>query len=229
MDYKKNYRYFENKKLLLYVGAGLLILGVILWILPRSRDYGFIIYILSVLSILSGGVIFVVTLSMRANDKKIDESVETAFSRFEDETLERYDLYERQLHYVESAVIEGYKYFEGSFLRRDREGRYRTEIYAVTHVYFVEEGLCIGSREVSLIEDKQTDKSEDIPYSMVDRAYLTDDELIYKKGKKTIPVRYQTLHILKTDGSEFSAQAHSSQALDKLVSDINHIKERKAK
>ena len=63
----------------------------------------------------------------------------------------------------------------------------------------------------------------------VDRAYLTDDELIYKKGKKTIPVKYQTLHILKTDGSEFSAQAHSSQALDKLVSDINHIKERKAK
>ena len=227
MDYKKNYRYFENKKLLLYVGAGLLILGVILWILPRSRDYGFIIYILSVLSILSGGVIFVVTLSMRANDKKIDESVETAFSRFEDETLERYDLYERQLPYLESVLIESYKYFDGSYLRRDKEGRYRTEIYSKTHVYFVEEGICIGSKEISLIKDEQTDRSEQIPYGQIEKAYLTDDQTVYKKGSKTVPVGYQTLHIKKTDGTEFTAQSHSSQMLDTLVSDINHTKERK--
>ncbi len=227
MDYKKNLRYFENKKLLLYCSAGLLVLGIILWILPRSADNGFVMYILSVLSIVTGGAVFGISMTLRSNDKKIDENISDAFKLFEEETLQKFDLYERQLPYLESVLIESYKYFDGSYLRRDKEGRYRTEIYSKTHVYFVEEGICIGSKEISLIKDEQTDRSEQIPYGQIEKAYLTDDQTVYKKGSKTVPVGYQTLHIKKTDGTEFTAQSHSSQMLDTLVSDINHTKERK--
>lgn len=228
MDYKKNIKYFENKKILMYGSAVLLAVGVILWFGPFwSPDNYFVMYIFSVLSIIIGGVIFAITLGKRSNDKKIDEQINEVLKHFEEETLQKYDLYERQLPYVESAVIEGYKYFDGSLLRRDKDGKFRTEIYVKTHVYFTEEELCIGSKEISLIKDEQADKSEKIPYANIKKACLSDDETIYKKGNKTVPVKYQTLHIVKTDGTEFTAQTRSSQTVDTLVSDINHIRERK--
>lgn len=227
MDYKKNIRYFENKKPLLYCSAGLLVLGIVLWVLPRSADNWFVMYCLAVFCVIAGGAVFGISLTMRSNDRKIEENIRDAFDLFEEETLKRFDLYERQLPYISSVFMESYKYFDGSYLRRDREGKYRTEIYAETHVYFTEEGLCIGSMEISLIKDEKTDKSEQIPYADIEKAYLTDDETLYKKGSKTVPVKYQTLHIRKNDGTEFTAQAHSSRTLDTLVSDINHIKEKK--
>lgn len=228
MDYKKNVKYFENKKIMLYGSAALLAVGVILWFGPFwSRDNYFVMYIFSVLSIIVGGIIFAVTLGSRSTDKKIDEQINEAFKHFEEETLQKYDLYERQLPYVESALIEGYKYYDGSFLHRDKDGKYRTDIYFKTHVYFTEEGLCLGSKEVSLIKDEQNDKSEQIPYVTIKSAYLSEDETVYVKGNKTVPVKYQTLHIAKTDDSEFISQVKSSQAVDTLVSDINHIRERK--
>ena len=226
MDYKKNLKYYQNKKLLLFGSAALFAVGVLLWILPRSADNRFVMYILSVLCIIVGGVVLIFTVSSRANDKKIDEDVTDALKLFEDETLQRFDLYERQLPYVESAVLEGYKYFEGSYLRRDKQGKYRTEIYAKTHVYFVPEELCIGAYEISLIEDKKTDKSEAVKYADIEKAYLTDDCTEYKKGKKSINVKYQTLHIKKKDGEELTFQAYSSETLDRLCEDINHIIER---
>lgn len=226
MDYKKNLKYYQNKKIMLIGSAALLAVGVLLWILPRSADNRFVMYILSVLSILVGGVALIITVTARSNDKRIDEDVEDAFKLFEEETLERFDLYERQLPYVESAVLEGYKYFESSYLRRDKSGRYRTEIYAKTHVYFVNDELCIGAWEISLIEDKKTDKSVSVKYSDIEKAYLTDDFTAYKKGKKSINVKYQTFHIKKKDGDELTFQAYSSEALDRLREDINHIIEK---
>lgn len=226
MDYKKNLRYFQNKKLMLYGSAALLAVGALLWVLPRNADNRFVMYILSVILILVGGAALIITVTSRSGDKKIDEDVQDAFKLFEEETLERYDLYERQLPYVESAVLEGYKYFEGSYLRRDKQGKYRTEIYAKTHVYFVPENLCIGAYEISLIEDKKEDRSAAVPYSDIEKSYLTDDRITYKKGKKNIEVKFQTLHIKKKDGQELTYQAYSSEALDRLCEDINHIVKR---
>ena len=83
MDYKKNLKYYQNKKIMLIGSAALLAVGVLLWILPRSADNRFVMYILSVLSILVGGVALIITVTARSNDKRIDEDVEDAFKLFE--------------------------------------------------------------------------------------------------------------------------------------------------
>ena len=226
MDYQKNLRYYQNKKIMLYGSAALLAAGVLLWVFPRSAENRFIMYRLSILFILVGGAALIITVTSRASDKMIDEAVAESLKLFEEETLQRFDLYERQLPFVESAVLEGYKYFDNSYLRRDKQGKYRTEIYAKTHVYFTSEELCIGAWEISLIEDKKTDKSAAVKYADTEKAYLTDDSMIYKKGNKNTEVKYQTLHIKKKDGEELTFQAYSSEALDRLRDDINHVCER---
>ncbi|MBO4869533.1 MAG: hypothetical protein J5585_07455, partial [Clostridia bacterium] len=107
MDYKKNKKYFENKKLLLYGSAGLLLLGLLLWFGPfRSMDNRYIMNIFSVISIILGGVVFAITVGSRSTDKKIDEQITEAFKLFDEETDEKFDLYERQLNYITPAEFE---------------------------------------------------------------------------------------------------------------------------
>lgn len=221
MDYKKNLRYFENKKAMLYVGAALIAVGVVSFLLWRFTVHYYFFYP-CMLFLITGGVLFTVSKTSRSSDKSIDEAIDDTFKQFEEQTLTRFDLYDRQLPYVESALLEGYKYYDGSYIVRDKSGGYRTDVYAKTHVYFTKTELCIGAYEISLIKDDQTDKSVSIPYESIKEAYLTDGETTYNMKNKSVTVNYQTLHIKTTDG-EFTSQAQSSQTLDTLVEDINRV------
>ena len=212
MDYKKNIKYFENKKILLYGSAGLLVLGLFLWFGPfRSMDNRFIMNIFSVISVGS-----------RSTDKKIDEQVTEAFKLFDEETDEKFDLYERQLNYITPAEFEGYKYFEGSMLRRDRSGRYRTDVYVKNRVCFTADTLVVASRQISLICDETSDNSREIPYADIKCASAPDGETDYGKVK----VAYQNFTLQLNNGDVLVYQAKPSQAVDQLVSDVNHQIER---
>ena len=223
MEYKKNLKYFENKKLMLYGSAALLVLGLFLWFGPFwSRDNHYVMYIISVISIIAGGVIFAVTVSSRSSDKKIDEQVTEAFKLFDEETDEKFDLYERQLNYITPAEFEGYKYFEGSMLRRDRSGRYRTDVYVKNRVCFTADTLVIASRQISLICDETVDNSREIPYADIKSASAPDGVTAYGKVK----IAYQNFTLQLNNGDVLVYQAKPSQAVDQLVSDVNHQIER---
>ena len=222
MDYKKNLKYFENKKALLYGSAVTLALGVVLWFSRWNPDYNEIIYYISIFFILTGGIVFAITSSSRSNDKKIDETIEESFKSFEEQTISRFDLHERQLPYIESVLIEGYKYYKGSYHLRDGSGKYRTDVYAKTRVYFTKTELCIGSYEISLIKDEQTDKSVSFPYESIIRAYVKDDAAEYKLKNKSVTMHYQTFHIEAVNG-EFTAQAYISQDLDGMIGNITRM------
>lgn len=231
MDYKKNLRYFENKntkKILLYVSTVMIALSIIFFWATRWSEYYQLLYPASLIFLTAGGILFVVSKTTCSNDKVIDEAINESFKLFEEKTLKRFDLYERQLPYVESALLEGYRYYEGSYLIRDRSGKYRTDIYTKTHVYFTKTELCIGAFEISLIKDEQIDKSVLYPYESVIRAYAEDNVIEYQLKNKSQQIHYQTLHIETTTG-EFVCQVYISQYLDNLIDDINRMAKKHAK
>ena len=224
MDYKKNFKYFENKKLLLYGSGALLAIGLLLWFGPFwGPDNHYVMYIFSVLSIVLGGVVFMISVGSTSTDKKIDEQIEEAFKLFDDETNEKFDLYERQLSYVTPAQFEGYKYYEGAMVRRDRSGRYRTDIYVKNRVCFTKETVVIACREISLIKEQINDRSVEIPYADIKTASAEDGSIRY--GKAT--VKFVTVSIELNSGDTLQYQAQASQAIDQLVADVNHLAEKR--
>lgn len=230
MDYKKNINYFLNKRLRLYLGAGLLILGLVLMFGPfGDRDSGPILYILSVLSLIAGGVLFTIAVTTRSTDKKIDEDLSAAFRYFDEEKLEKFDLYERQLSYIKSVELEDYRYYEGSMIRRDKMGHYRTDLYGKMHIYFTESTLCIVETTVSLIKDEKTDNDIEVPYKDIKKAYLTDKTVKYTYGKKEISITVPILHIDCEDGSEYTYQVKPDLETDTAVEDINRLSEKAKK
>lgn len=224
MDYKKNLRYFENKKIPLYIGAAMIALGIVFLLGTRWSEFYYIMYPSSFFLLICGGIMFAVSKTSKSSDKSLDEAINESFKSFEEQTLKKFDLYERQLPYIESVLLEGYKYYEGSYLIRDGSGKYRTDVYAKTHVYFTKTELCIGSCEISFIKDEQTDKSISIPYESIKRAYMEDNVIEYKLKNKLVQIHYQTLHIETTNG-EFTCQTYVSQYLDNLLENINRMAE----
>lgn len=222
MDYKKNLRYFKNKKIPIYTGAGMIVLGIVCFLATRWSEYYLILYPASIILLIVGGIMFAVSKTSQSNDKAIDDAINESFKMFEEQTLKRFDLYERQLPYVESALLDGYKYYEGSYLLRDKAGKYRTDVYTKTHVYFTKTELCIGSYEISLIKDEQTDKSVSYPYESIKRAYAKDDVIVYKQKNIIVTIHYQTLHIETVNG-EFITQTPVSADLDALVENIGRM------
>ena len=230
MDYKKNINYFENKRLFLYGGAGLLALGLILMFGPfGDRDSGPILYILSVLSLIAGGIAFTLSVTTRSNDKKIDDDLAAAFRYFDEEKLAKFDLYERRLPYIQSVELADYEYYEGSMIRRDKAGHYRTDLFGKTHIYFTESTLCIVCTTVSLIKDEKTDEDIEVPYAAVKKAYLTDRTVAYTYGKKAVTVTVPMLHIECEDGAEHVYQVRSDLEVDTAVENINRLAEKAKK
>ncbi len=230
MDYRKNINYFENKKLLLYGGAGLLVLGLVLMFGPfGDRDNYMILYILSVLSLIAGGVAFTLAVTTRSTDKKIDEDLAEEYKYFDEEKLAKFDLYERQLTYIKSVEIEDYQYYDGSMIRRDRMSHYRTDLYGKTHIYFTENTLCVVNKNVSLIKDEKTDHDIEVPYKDIKKAFLTDKTVSYTLGKKAVTVTVPMLHIEYEAGGEDVYQVKSDLETDTAVEDINRLAEKAKK
>ena len=225
MDHKKNLRYFENKKILkimLYGSVCMITLGIICFLATHWSEYYQLLYPASFIFLIAGGILLAVSKTSCSNDKIIDEAINESFKLFEEQMLKRFDLYERQLPYVESALLEGYKFYKGSYLIRDGAGKYRTDVYTKTHVYFTKTELCIGALEISLIKDEQIDKSVSFSYKSIKMAYAEDDVIEYQLNNKSQQIHCQTFHIVTTTG-EFVCQTYISQFLDNLIADINRL------
>ena len=198
----------------------MIVLGIVCFMAARWSEYYLILYPASIILLIVGGIMFAVSKTSQSNDKVIDDAINESFKLFEEQMFKRFDLYERQLPYVESLLLEGYKYYEGSYLLHDKAGKYRTDVYTKTHVYFTKTELCIGSYEISLIKDEQIDKSVSFPYESIKKAYAEDNVIEYKLKNKSVTIRYQTFYI-ETANGEFITQANISSALDDLIENIN--------
>ena len=230
MDYKKNLNYFINKRLWLYSGAGLIALGLILMFGPfGDRDNFRILYILSVLSLVAGGVAFTASVTTRSTDKTIDEAIQSAYKYFDEEKLEKFDLYKRQLTYIQSVELADYEYYEGSMIRRDRMGHYRTDLYRKMHVYFTDHTLCIVYTSVSLIKEEKTDRDIEIPYADIKKAYLEDKTFNYTYGKKDVAITLPVLYIECENGDVHTYQVRSDLEVETMVEDINRLSDKAKK
>ena len=230
MDYRKNINYFINKRLFLYGDAGLIVLGLILTFGPfGDRDNFRILYILSLISFVFGGIAFTASVTTRSTDKTIDEAIESFYKYFDEEKLEKFDLYKRQLSYVKSVELSDYEYYEGSMIRRDKTGHYRTDLYRKMHVYFTDHTLCVVYTSVSLVKDEKTDRDIEIPYGDIKKAYLKDKTVNYKYGKKDVAITLPELYIECENGNIHIYQVRSDLEVETMVEDINRLAEKAKK
>lgn len=229
MYYDKNRRYFENKKGAFFIGLGLLAAAFILFVMPSTLDNYRIISILVVPTLIGGCVLFFGSMLRRSSEFEIDEDVDKELEGFEDKAYYHFDLYDRELHYINKAVMQGYHYFDTPYVRRDRQGVYRTDHYMKNVIYFTSEGLCAASRTVHLIDEETDDAFTGIPYTDITDVKLEKNERSYQIGKKTVIIPFYEFNIYGSDGILFSCQTRYDYAVECAVDDIKMLAEKSRK
>lgn len=229
MYYDKNRRYFENKKVAFFIGLGLLLAAFVLFVMPATLDNYRIISIIVVPTLIAGCVLFFGSIMRRSSEIEIDEDVEKELDGFEEKARMHFDLYDRELPYISTAVMERYHYYDTPYIRRDRQGEYRTDHYVKNVIYFTQEGLCAASRTVHLIDEGTEDVFYSIAYKDVTDVKLELKDKTYIIKKKEVTVPFYEFNIYGKDGLLFSCQTKRDYAVECAIDDIKMLAEKSRK
>ena len=226
MYYDKNIRYFENKKGVMYTGFLLIVAAFVLfYIWPIDEDN--IAYIPIVfLAVLITGCIMFFGLMKRSTDRDIDDNITHMLEGFEEKAYFEMDLYGKELPYINPIITRAYLYYDTPYIRRDKEGVYRTDRFVKTGIYFTRDCLYTCSRTVHLTEEGVDDEYGKIMYSDIKKAAIDPAQRIYNIGRKKVTVRYYDLNIYGDDGLLFCCQCKNDYTVECAVDDINNMAEK---
>lgn len=222
MYYDKNINYFLNKKGVLYTGFLLIAAAFVLfYVWPIDEDNIAYIPVVFLAVLVAGCVMFFGQIMKRSNEKDIDENIGTLLEGFDEKAYFEMDLYGKELPYINPIVTRAYKYYDTPYIRRDREGVYRTDRFVKTGIYFTKDSLYTCSRTVCLTEDDTKDEYGRIMYKDIKRAAIDPALRTYTIGGKKVTVRYYDLNIYGENGVIFCCQCKNDYTVECAVEDIN--------
>ncbi|MBO4422056.1 MAG: hypothetical protein J5879_01350 [Clostridia bacterium] len=224
MYYDKNVRYFENKKFVLYTGFILMVSAIVLFYAwPIDMDNVLYLPFIFMVILVTGCVMFFGSLMKRSSERNINEDIEHELKDFEEKAYFDLDMYGKELPYINSIKAESYRYYETPYVRRDREGIYRTDVYVKTLIYFSEDTLRAASRSICLTHEDTHDDYTYINYKDIVRAAVDPAQRIYTVGRKRVVIRYYDLNIYGENGILFSCQCRNDYTVECAVEDINNL------
>ncbi|MBP5208915.1 MAG: hypothetical protein J6330_10720 [Clostridia bacterium] len=227
MYYDKNRRYFENKRAVMYIGFMLIIAAFVLfYIWPIDEDNVAYIPIVFLAVLTAGCVMFFGQLMRRSSEADINEDVENELRGFDEKAYFDLDLYGKELPYINPLLMQSYLYYDTPYVRRDKEGVYRTDRYVRCRLYFTEDAVCTASRTVHLTEEGVDDEYKVIKYSDIKRASIDAAQRIYTIHGRKITVKYYDLNIYGENGLLFSSQCRNDYTVECAVEDINKTAEK---
>ena len=230
MYYDKNRRYFENKKFVMYTGFVLIIAAFVLfYIWPVDEDNISYIPIVFLVVLGTGCFMFFRERMRRSSERDIDEDIERELAGFDEKAYFDLDLYGRELPYINPLLMQFYVYYDTPYIRRDKEGVYRTDRYERCRVYFTEDSVFTASRTVRLVEEGVDDEYKEIKYKDIVRASIDRAQRIYTIGKRKVTVNYYDLNIYGENGVLFSSQCRNDYTVECAVEDINKSAEKHRK
>lgn len=211
MDIKHNINFFKINNSLKAVGAGMLIVGLLLlWL-----GWSYISWILMLILTPSGLGLFLYVSAVRSNDSEILEDISKAV---EDMSITPEDLpyYNKRAHYTQPFIAQGFEYSDGLMFQKARDGSVISTKYTKSVIHSLEDRLYIKARTVSPISDDLNEVIYDI---------LLDDiksfELIGERTKvpykKSYLLANNTYFLIKTDNGDIKLPVHEDVNTDEFV------------
>ncbi|MBP3368981.1 MAG: hypothetical protein J6L71_06060, partial [Clostridia bacterium] len=141
-----------------------------------------------------------------SNDTDLEYQISERIKNLQELSEKKNEVYERSfLKMLRPVNLRGYD-FEAKedpfYYKKGKDSVHRTNYFAGCNLIFTNEKVFIYARRFSLI-DEAIDNVTNISYYFtdLDRAEIEEKIYEYKKGDRTIQVKYYVFRILKTDGT----------------------------
>lgn len=214
---KESINYFMKSDTLKFVGAGLLIGGLLcLWLGFRLGIVG---YILAILGTPTGFVLFLVGSSSRTNDADIDSVITQKMAGLviNIDNERHYQL--KLLKHLKEVTIEGYRFHDKVLMKKLKDNSIRTSEFTRSIVKIMKDSLYIVSRDISLINDDVINNTYEIPYEAITVVEIERDSKRVVFNNNTFLTKPCYLHIVYNE-DEIRLPIVDAITSDELVSNI---------
>lgn len=214
---KESINYFVKNDTLKFVGAGLLIAGLLcMWLGFRLGIVG---WILAIIGTPTGIVLFFVGGAGRANDADMESVITQKMAGLEIgiDNEKHYQL--KLLKHLKEITIEGYKFYDGVMLKKLKDGSLRTPDFTRSIVKILKDSLYIVSRDISLIYDDVVNTTYEISYDSIKSIEIEREQKRVVFNNNTYFTKPCYLHIVY-DETEIRLPIVDAITSDELVDNI---------
>lgn len=201
METKRNLKYFTASAIsvLTLIGWAIVIVGVFMLFVDYLRLYGILVGIVGL-----GVVVF--TTGGTSNDTDIEYQISERIKNLQELSEKKFEVYERSfLKMLKPINLRGYD-FHGKeaplYYKKGKDNTHRTNYFMGCNLIFTNEKVFVYGRRFSLIDESIDETiATSFYYTDLDRAEIEENVYEYKKGERTMKVKYYVFKILAKDGT----------------------------
>lgn len=214
---KRNLNYFTKSDTPLYVGIGLLVVGIALFFF----GHGYISYVIASILAPVGLVLALVAASRRVTDADIDACVAKLTEGMEVDLVENPKFAKRMLKQIPMIKLQNYIFDDALAHKYAKNGAVRTEKLETALIYALDTELYVVQRRYSLLADECDTQIYEIPYTDIESIEITEQQTKMTFGKNTRTVAYSLLTIKGNTPLELPMQSNADT--DEFVSRIKRV------
>ena len=225
MNYAKNKKYLGGNDTHYYIGLGLVILGVLLFMLGEMMWIFIVPYQLFVASFLAliGALLICIPSAGASNEEEIDKYVKDKIDTLTSRVTESMPKSKNQTQ--ESPTVVGNYIFdkEDIIIRKGRkDGKYRSSLYSAAVISYKKESVYIHQCTFSLVSDVTSENVYDIPFSEKPEAAISEETLNLNKRA----IKIKRLNISDEQGTKITIPVINSVLIDEICDKLNTITKR---
>lgn len=231
MEIKSQKKYFTQTKAILYAGIGVILAGIIIYLLNRYVIEGtWQLYQLSILVMVAGVVCIICHFTIKVKDSSVDEYANTFVKYLEQQRDEFIAGTEKHVKYnvVYSYATGGYR-LEGNkqkYLVFGSDNTPRCEEFNGGAIAYTPETLYVVTGSLNLIDGEMSTCKFAIPVGELKQMTLTDKSYGAKVGKNSRFVEVFVAEIL-SESATVAFTVHSDAMTDDAINKVNRMIESK--
>ena len=222
--HKDSTRYYRQIDVWQYVGAAMIIVGLVWFWLGRSMASYYIPCVITPL----GLVLFLVFSSRHISDNDMLDEQKHRILDYDSQVTNRND-YTRYV-LKQPADVETEAYHMGAraaYFKRGKNGTLISDRYVRTHFFFTHDNLVVCSREVSMTASREdaeawSDTYAAIPYQGILSAVLEENQtdIILSNTKKTVTAKWLELVITGQEGELLRVPVKNDMDMSTLCEEL---------
>ncbi|MBQ5792997.1 MAG: hypothetical protein IIW17_03165 [Clostridia bacterium] len=214
---KRNLHYFTKTDTPLYVGIGMLIVGVALFFFGR----GYISYVIASILAPVGLVLALIGASHRVTDADMDACITKLTDGMEVDLVENPKFAKRMFKQIPMIKLQNYIFDDALAHKYAKNGAIRTEKLETSLIYALDTELYVVHRNFSLLADESDTQVHEIPYADIESIEITEQQTKMTFGKNPRTVTYSLLTI--KGASTFELPMQSNADTDEFVSRVKRV------
>lgn len=216
---KRNRNYFTKTDTLLFVGIGLLIVGVVLFFF----GYGYLSYIIASVLAPVGLVMMLIGASQRVTDTDMDNCIATLTEGMAVDFVENPKFEKRLQKHIPVLRVQNYLYDDKLLHKYAKSGSVRSEKFDAAILYALDSELYVVRRRIALLDEREPETEIiRIPYQGMETPEVVQESVTLTFGKKIRTINYSLLCIKASD-IELRLPMQGNTDVDEFISRMRRL------